>query len=277
MHNIFSVDVEDWFFYPENKHLIRNKDKSEYIDILYENINSILYLLQIHSTKATFFVLGELADQFPDIVRMIKKDGHEIASHSYQHKHFKSLNKYEIEQEIINSSTAIYKACGVSPKGFRAPYFSIANQNIHVLDILAKNNFKYDSSIYPISFHPDYGIANWSVYPQRLQDGLMEFPMSVVEILGFRLPCSGGAYLRHYPYRIFKYLFKKVNDQGRPFIFYIHPWELRNSQPIENISFIRKYRSFNNINKTFSRISGLLERYHFTSFQNYIQEEVQIR
>jgi peptidoglycan-N-acetylglucosamine deacetylase len=271
MKNVFSIDLEDWFFLPENQKLIKASERDSYVRNFISNVYLLLDLLKINQTKATFFVLGKAAQEIPYLIQRIKQEGHEIACHSHSHKKLFNLTESEFREDLEQAMLAIDSACGVVPKGYRAPAFSITNQSQWALPILREYGFVYDSSIYPISLHPGYGIKDHRMDEYRDESGLLEFPMTCSEFLGLRIPVSGGGYFRHYPYPVFRYLFDKAIAQGRRGIFYFHPWELSHSYPKENLGFVRKHRHFNNIDKTFSRLKRLLHDYNFTSFENIIK------
>ena len=139
------------------------------------------------------------------------------------------------------------------------------------LEILKKYGITYDSSVFPMGFHPEYGIENAKLEFFEIIDGVMEVPMSCAVLMGKRIPCCGGGYFRLYPYKISKYLMKKCNEQGRPVIFYIHPWEIDEEQPKINLPVIKKFRHYNNINKTFNRLENLLKDFKFVPINELLR------
>ena len=153
--------------------------------------------------------------------------------------------------------------------GFRAPSFTITPKTLWAVDILIRNGVKYDSSIFPISHHPDYGIADARLTIHKRGE-LIEVPMSVAEILGQRLPCSGGGYFRLTPYPATKFLMKMCNRQGRPVIFYLHPWELDADQPRVKMTLAKTFRHYINLNKTADRLERLLHDFQFSPIREVL-------
>jgi polysaccharide deacetylase family protein (PEP-CTERM system associated) len=153
--------------------------------------------------------------------------------------------------------------------GFRAPSFTITNQTLWAFDVLARNGIQYDSSIFPISGHPDYGIGDAPLTIHQ-RGALTEVPLSVAEILGKRIPCSGGGYFRLFPYAITKFLIRQCNRQGRPVIFYLHPWEIDPDQPRRQLSLTKSLRHYINLDQTLSRLDRLLADFSFTSIRKVL-------
>jgi polysaccharide deacetylase family protein (PEP-CTERM system associated) len=269
MLNALSIDLEDWFCVHNLSSVIKKEDwdKCEYR--VEKNSSKILDLLDKFNTKATFFVLGWIAEKSPQLIKEIENRGHEIASHGYYHTLITSLTPEEFESDLKRGVEAIKKT-GVTQEisGFRAPSFTIVDKTKWALEILEKNNFKYDSSVFPMSFHPDYGIGDAPLSPYKITKGILEFPMSVVRFLGKKIPFSGGGYFRLFPYFITKYLFGKVNREGRPVIFYLHPWEIDPGQPKMKLPMLKKFRHYNNLNKTEKRFDRLLNDFQFTTLKN---------
>jgi polysaccharide deacetylase family protein (PEP-CTERM system associated) len=164
----------------------------------------------------------------------------------------------------LQKALSVTKTCAKQPIiGFRAPSFTITRKTLWAIDILARHGIQYDSSVFPIGFHPDYGIAEASLSIHPL-GGLTEVPMSVAEILGRKIPCSGGGYFRVLPYFVTRYLIRQCNRQGRPVIFYVHPWETDPGQPRVKLSLSKSFRHYFNLDKTMSRLDQLLTDFQFT-------------
>ena len=269
MLNALSIDLEDWFCVHNLSSVIKKEDwdKCEYR--VEKNSSKILDLLDKYNTKATFFVLGWIAEKSPQLIKEIENRGHEIASHGYYHTLITSLTPEEFESDLKRGVEAIKKT-GVTQEilGFRAPSFTIVDKTKWALEILEKNNFKYDSSVFPVSFHPDYCIGDVPLSPYKITKGILEFPMSVALFFGKKIPFGGGGYFRLFPYFITKYLFGKVNREGRPVIFYLHPWEIDPGQPKMKLPMLNKFRHYNNLNKTEKRFDRLLNDFQFTTLKN---------
>jgi polysaccharide deacetylase family protein (PEP-CTERM system associated) len=271
MKNAFTVDLEDWFCSHNLKSAIKYEDWDKLESRVEKNTYSILNLLEKSNTKATFFVLGWVSDRFPSLIKDIHTAGHEIASHGYAHQQVTGLNKEEFREDIRKSVASLERIIGKNPIGYRAPAFSITSKNLWAFDILKDQKFVYDSSVYPISIHPEYGIGNIDLSIHKLEQGLLEVPLSCTEGPGnLRIPCSGGAYLRFYPFSFFRYLARKVNAQNRHFIFYIHPWEV-DPKPLKvNLPYSRSMRHYFNLKGTLKKIEVLLEEFEFTSIRNLL-------
>ena len=182
-----------------------------------QSTERLLALFEKHKTRATFFVLGWVAERLPELIRKIEAQGHEIASHGYNHLLLTEITPQEFEADLAKALEALEK-CGVKtrPIGFRAPSFTVVEKTKSwALPILEKYNFKYDSSVFPIGFHPDYGVANAPLVPYKITDGLYEFPMSCVEMFGRRFPFGGGGYFRLFPVRLHEVLHRE-SEQRRP-------------------------------------------------------------
>jgi polysaccharide deacetylase family protein (PEP-CTERM system associated) len=270
MLNALSIDLEDWFCVHNLEPVIKKDDWDKQELRVVANTKRILELLKQHSTPATFFVLGWIAERVPNLVQEIEYHGHEIATHGYSHTLLTAMTPESFDADLKKALTITKKCVNQEIIGFRAPSFTITNKTLWALDVLQQNGIRYDSSIFPISYHPDYGIPNASLSIYKLTERLTEVPLSCAEILGKRLPCSGGGYFRLFPYRITKALFKRCNQQGRPVIFYLHPWEIDPGQPKVDLPWSKKFRHYHNLNKTYQRLDQLLTDFEFTSMRKVI-------
>lgn len=273
MQNAISIDLEDWFCVHNLSAAIRKEDWDECELRVLQSTNRLLSLFDRHETRATFFVLGWVAERLPDLIREIEARGHEIAVHGYNHLLLTEISPQEFDDDLARALKVI-EACGVKsrPVGFRAPSFTMVNSTKDwALPILEKYDFKYDSSVFPVGFHPDYGMVDAPLGPYKITSGLHEFPMSCLEIFGKRFPFSGGGYFRLFPYAYTKYCMKKVNGQGRPAVFYLHPWELDPEQPrVKNLSLSQRLRHYSNIDQTELRLDRLLRDFKFTTIREVL-------
>ncbi len=263
MDNIFSIDLESHSFTWQNMPGSAAYDEKEKLK---RNSKLLLSLLDEFNVKATFFTLGRIAEELPGLVLEMFDRGHEIASHGYDHRRVDKMSPDEFKKDIEKTQNAIFKVTGKQPLGFRAPEFSMnADMDKHFA-VLKESGLLYDSSIYPIGIHPGYGDPSATGQPFVHPSGIIEFPMSYAEVAKLRIPCSGGAYLRHYPFALFRYFAEKSIEQGRPYIFYVHPWET--GEIIKDRSFrgLQAYRRFHNIDKVYGRIRKLLYCFKFHSF-----------
>jgi polysaccharide deacetylase family protein (PEP-CTERM system associated) len=265
--NAFSVDLEDWFCAYNHRIGIKEWDNCELRVV--NNTRLLLNIFERHNVKATFFVLGWIAQKVPELIREIEENGHEIACHGFSHIRLMDMTHAEFDKDIEMALSAIANCTKYPVIGFRAPSFSITKETLWAIEILINLGFKYDSSVFPISFHPDYGISDSNTSIHKLE-GITEFPLSIAEIMHRRIPCGGGGYFRLYPYNITKYLLKKCNKQGRSVIFYIHPWELDTGQPKRPMPMLKKFRHYNNISKTEHRLNRLFDDFKFVPIKNLI-------
>jgi polysaccharide deacetylase family protein (PEP-CTERM system associated) len=266
-----SIDLEDWFCVHNLSGVIARSDWDGCELRAAESTRRILRLLERHDTRATFFVLGWVAERLPDLVREIEDRGHEIASHGYGHALLTSMTSSEFEEDIERGLEAL-AACGVRHVlGYRAPSFTVVETTRSwAFEVLERQGFRYDSSIFPVGFHPDYGIAGTPLAPYRVSDRLHEFPISCIDVLGQRLPVGGGGYFRLLPYRYTKLAISKCNAAGRPVVFYLHPWELDPGQPKVKLPRAKRFRHYHNLDKTERRLDALLGDFRFTTMREVL-------
>jgi polysaccharide deacetylase family protein (PEP-CTERM system associated) len=271
MRNVMSVDVEDWFCVHNLSRLISYADWDKCESRVERNTARLLDLFGKHGVDATFFVLGWVADRFPDLVREIERRGHEVGTHGYSHQLLTFMRPEEFRADLQRSLVALARTTSQQVRGFRAPSFSLTKRTLWAVDILRESGIQYDSSVFPVAFHPDYGIADADLRPHQLAEGLTELPMGVAEVLGRRVPCSGGGYFRLYPYAVTRALMRRCNRQGRPVMFYLHPWEADPEQPrVPGLSWSRRFRHYNNLDRTEARLERLLNDFAFTSARQLI-------
>lgn len=271
MKNAITVDIEDWFCVHNLEPFI---PKSRWSELEYRaeiNTTRVLDLFDRLGVKGTFFVLGWIANRSPALVKEIERRGHEIGLHTYSHQLLDRMDEASLAGEIEKGLQAIVKA-GVTQKiiGFRAPSFSVKNNTLWALDVLQQYGFRYDSSVFPVGFHPDYGMADVPLSPYEIKEGLLEVPLTVAVRMGRRIPCAGGAYFRFFPYPVTRSLLRSVNRDGRPIVFYIHPWELDASQPRVPLPFLKKIRQYHHIEKTEGRLIRLLADFEFTTIKDML-------
>jgi len=265
--NALTIDVEDYYQVEAFSHLVRFEDWNSYESRVMINTTRILEILADHKVKATFFVLGWIAAQFPQVVKLINAEGHEIASHGYAHKVIYKQTREEFEQDLSRSIRIIEDISGTKVLGYRAPTYSIIKQTLWAIDILLKHGIKYDSSIFPIR-HDRYGIPEADRFPHQIDRGnsgtLIEFPPSTLSFFGHNVPIAGGGYLRLYPYFFLRWGFHKINQAGQPVMSYLHPWELDPDQPrISPINLLTRFRHYVNLSATEKKLKALLRDFRF--------------
>jgi polysaccharide deacetylase family protein (PEP-CTERM system associated) len=272
--NVFSVDLEDWFCVQNLNGIIPRGQWDQCESRVERNTLLLLDILSRYRVEATFFVLGWVAERFPDLVREVESRGHEIATHGYSHRLLTSLTPDEFRADLGKSLDVLAGCSKQSVRGFRAPSFSITRKTWWALDILRSAGLSYDSSIFPVGFHPDYGIPDFPLNAHSLPEGPFELPMSCAEVFGRKVPCSGGGYFRLFPYAATRALMRRCNQQGRPVIFYLHPWEIDPEQPRVSMPALRKFRHYHNLELTLRRLDRLLTDFRFTSIRRLFPEDL---
>ena len=269
--NAMSIDLEDWFCVHNMSQAIRREDWDKCEMRVIDNTRRILALLAAHKTEATFFTLGWIAEQVPELVREIEAAGHEIATHGYSHTLLTDMTAESFEADLKKALLVTQRCVNQEIVGFRAPSFTVTSKTLWAVDVLTRNGIRYDSSVFPVGYHPDYGMpdVSLSVYRHNASP-LVEFPMSCAEVMGSRIPCSGGGYFRILPYAITKRLLERCNAQGRPVMFYIHPWEIDPGQPRVKLPVLKRFRHYYNLDKTMGRLDRLLRDFEFTSVRRAI-------
>jgi polysaccharide deacetylase family protein (PEP-CTERM system associated) len=225
------VDVEDWYnmmilgsagcVLPPTEAVVRNTER-------------LLRIFEDKGVRATFFFLGEVADHYPGLVRQVVKSGHEPAVHGYHHHLLTSLSREAYRDSLVKAKSAVEQAGGVGVLGYRATDFGINRRTWYALEIIAEVGFKYDSSIFPFG-GPRYGIATAPCEPHWIvtkEGRLLEIPVSVVKVLGLRIPAGGGGYMRHFPWVYTDFTLRLVHSSGQPIVFYLHPYEIEHPTSI---------------------------------------------
>ena len=267
MKNALSIDLEDWFCAYNLRIGVEDWDKQELR--VENNTRRILDLLDKHNVKATWFILGWFAERVPNLIREIEQRGHEIATHGYSHTVLTSMTPEQFDADLGRALATTRAGVEQPIRGFRAPSFTITNQTLWAFDVLAKHEIVYDSSIFPISGHPDYGISDAPLTIHQ-RGSITEVPMSIAEIFGKRIPCSGGGYFRVFPYSVTRFLMRRCNRQGRPVIFYLHPWEVDPGQPRRKLSWSKSFRHYFNLDKTSARLDQLLTDFEFVPIKEVL-------
>ena len=270
MLNALTIDVEEWFCVYNLVNVIDKEDWYKYESRVVKSIEILINILQEYNVKATFFVLGWIAEKYPEIIYKIDKQGHEIATHGYSHSLLTDLSPDQFEEDLTKSIEVITQHTSQEIIGFRAPSFTITKSTYWALGILERHGIRYDSSVFPIGFHPDYGIQDSPLAPYKISDNLLEFPLGCFEILGRRLPCGGGGYFRIFPYSYTKFGIRQCNKNGRPVVFYLHPWEIDPGQPRVKLPVLKRIRQYYNLNKTEKRLKKLLKDFEFTTIREIL-------
>lgn len=269
--NALSIDVEDWFCVNNLSHLIDRADWDACDQRVEASATRVLDLLDRHGARATCFVLGWVADRVPGLVREIERRGHEVASHGYHHQLLTHLTPEEFERDLQRGLEALRNA-GVTSEviGYRAPSFSVVERTKWALPILERHRFKYDSSMMPVDFHPDYGVPGGPLHPFKVTEGLTEFPLSCIELFGRRVPCCGGAYFRLLPYAFTRYGMRRCEAEGRSAVFYFHPWEIDPGQPRMKLPLSKRVRHYYGLRGMERKLDRLLTDFKFTTIREVL-------
>ena len=270
-----SIDVEDYFQVASLADSISVSEWDGIAPRVVKNTHRLLDLFDKYDIKATHFVLGWIAERFPELVKEIDSRGHEVASHGFSHQLIYNQSPEVFKNETIKSKSILENIIGKEVLGYRAASYSITNKSLWALDVLAEAGFKYDSSIFPVK-HDRYGIANSPRDPYILTTpsghNIIEFPLTTYKIINYSLPVSGGGYFRLYPYWLTRYFFKQINMNNKPFAFYLHPWEVDPDQPRVDANWLSKFRHYNNLDICFNRLENLLNDFDFMTMNEKIRE-----
>ena len=268
--NILGIDVEDWYCDLD----IRCWGTFE--DRIVESTNRVLAMLEHTNNHATFFILGYVAERFPELINRINSCGHEIATHGYDHTPLTKQTPKQFESDLLKSIAILVAITDKAVLGYRAPQFTIVKKTSWAIGILHKHGLKYDSSVFPTKTHL-YGVPRAPLFPYHISasnieidapgEQFLEIPLSVYRLpFGVNLPIAGGFYLRLLPYVFIKHAIGKINKVGQPAICYLHPWELDTEQPrIRELSWYHYYR----LASAEAKFERLLKDFRFVSVREY--------
>lgn len=262
--NALTIDVEDYFQVSAFAPYIRREDWDQLECRVERNVDRLLGLLDQHHTKATFFTLGWVAERYPDMVRRIVREGHELASHGYGHQRASDLTEVEFLDDVQRAKGILENIGGQAVLGYRAPSFSIGSGNLWALDTLVKAGYRYSSSIYPVK-HDHYGMPDAPRFAHEVRPGLMEVPPTTLRLFDRNLPSSGGGFFRLLPYSVSRWMLQQVNQRdARSAIFYFHPWEIDADQPrVAGANAKARFRHYVNIDRNERKLARLLQDFRW--------------
>lgn len=280
LRNAMSVDVEDWFQVQAFAGVIPRGDWDNLESRVVDNTARVLDIFSHAGIRATFFTLGWVAERHPQLVQRIVADGHELASHGFGHERVDQIGEEKFRQDIRRAKAVLEDASGSEVVGYRAPTFSIsARTTPWAHQVLADEGYLYSSSVFPIS-HDLYGSPDAPRQPYRPSpDGVVELPMTTVQLMGRNLPCSGGGWFRLVPYPIFKAGLRRANaaDQ-RAGVFYFHPWEVDPAQPrVGNASRLSRFRHYTGLSHMAGRVEQLLRDFTWGRMDQVFADSIQAR
>lgn len=264
--NAISFDVEEYYHALNFRSIVARASQHLNRRVEYATMRVLEYLADC-STRATFFVLGDVAKDHPNLVRTIADAGHEIASHGVSHKTVGELGVDAFRAEAVSSKNDLEDIIGRPVYGFRASTFSIVSDTLWALDVLWEAGYRYDSSIFPV-MHDRYGIPKFSRVPVRIdgQDGRsgIEFPLLTLTLPGgLNLPVGGGGYFRLFPSALIHWAIRRMNASSHPAIIYLHPWEFDPDQPRHDLGGLKTFRHYVNLAGTGRRLNNLLRSFAF--------------
>jgi polysaccharide deacetylase family protein (PEP-CTERM system associated) len=262
--NALTIDVEDYFQVSAFAPYIARSEWDSRPYRVERNVERILLMLDEYRTQATFFMLGWIAERYPQLVGKIVDGGHELASHGYGHQRASELDESAFFADIDASKKLLEDISGQQVQGYRAPSFSIGEKNQWAFDCLERAGYRYSSSVYPIR-HDHYGMPDAPRFAHKVRGGLLEIPPTTVCFFARNWPASGGGYFRLMPYAVSRCLLERVNRHDKQSaIFYFHPWEIDHEQPrISGIDLKTRFRHYLNLQRTEGRIRRLLDDFHW--------------
>jgi len=267
--NVLSIDVEEYFHPTEVQAFVQQREWGALLSLVEPEVRLVLDLLEEKGAKATFFILGWVAERRSSLIRAIVERGHEIGCHSYAHGLVYDLTPAQFRHDTMQAVAAIADSCGVTPRVYRAPSYSITRESFWALETLIECGFTHDSSIYPIA-HDRYGIAGFERHAHILETPsgpITEVPIATVKLANGRVaPIGGGGYLRLLPYRYTAAGIRRVNMvEQQPACIYFHPWELDPHQPRLATGPIARMRTYTGLNGMRRKLERLLSEFDFSS------------
>ncbi len=265
MRHHFTVDVEEYFQVSAFESQVAREDWEKLESRVADSVSRLLELLGRHEARATFFVLGWVAQRQPDMVREIARAGHEVASHGWDHRRVTDQSPAEFRESVRRSKQLLEELSAAPVLGFRAPSFSIVPGCEWALDLLVEEGYRYDSSLFPVR-RPGYGYPDGGRDPHWLDrpaGRLAEVPPATLRVGGINLPAAGGAYFRILPYGLARAAVRDSESRGVPATFYIHPWEIDPEQPRLDVPLLTRVRHYSGLGRTLDRLRRLLGEFRF--------------
>jgi polysaccharide deacetylase family protein (PEP-CTERM system associated) len=274
--NALTIDVEDYF---QVSALRPHVDRASWDGIplrVEANVDRILQLMADRGAHGTFFTLGWVAERHPGLIRRIVDNGHELASHGHGHDRATELSPQHFAEDIVHAKRTLEDIGGVAVRGYRAPSFSIGAENPWALDRILEAGYAYSSSIYPVK-HDHYGMPDAPRFPFRTANGLWEIPMTTIRLGRRNWPAGGGGFFRLLPYPVSRWAIRRVNrTDGRPAMFYFHPWEVDPGQPRSaGVGLKTRFRHYLNLHKTEDRLARLMADFRWDRIDRVFPEAVQ--
>jgi polysaccharide deacetylase family protein (PEP-CTERM system associated) len=272
--NAMSIDVEDYYHVSVFDGIVPRARWDQMESRVVGNTTRLLELFEEFDVRCTWFVLGWVCERHPELVAAIAERGHEVASHGYAHRLIYDQTPQAFRDDVRRAKRLLEDAAGRPVVGYRAPSYSITPRSLWALDILLEEGYSYDSSIFPIR-HDRYGIpvSERQVYRLARTGGtLFEVPGSTTTLAGMNLPIGGGGYFRILPYWWTRWGIARLNqEEGRPAVFYLHPWEIDPEQPRLKVGLLSQFRHYCNLDDTESRLRQLLRDFRFDTVSSLVE------
>ena len=276
MKCIFTIDVEDWYHILDLPTTPEIGQWDTLPSRVERNFMKLLAILEQGKAKATCFFIGWIAQKYPHLVREAARQGHEIASHGYNHRLAYAMTPREFFEDAARSKNVIEEICGQAVWGYRASGFSLTENTPWFFDKLIEAGYRYDSSLFPAT-RGHGGLPKGRYAPYRLDSkDFVEFPVSVEHVLGKPICFFGGGYLRLFPYSLVRTMTRRVLRQDRPAVFYVHPREIDLNSPRLAMNFKRRFKSYVNISTMESKIGKLLADFEMVTFRDFLLETMKI-
>lgn len=271
--NMLTFDTEEWF-HANYDHITPEEYRGKGSNFRHQ-ADILLRLCSDTGSKATFFTLGSIGEDYPDVVRAIARGGHEIASHGYGHQLAYRQTYEEFKADVKKSVDILQEVTGIPVNGYRAPSWSIVESNLHYLSALEELGLKYDASIFPVKTFL-YGIpdAPTQIHKPQINGrelNLYEVPMSVIKLGAKSVGYSGGFYFRFFPKFLIKEAIRRANRQGESAIIYLHPREIDATERRLSLPYKEAFIHYCNIHSTKAKLEDILQSFSFTSIADYLQ------
>ncbi|GHU27506.1 polysaccharide deacetylase [Betaproteobacteria bacterium] len=273
--NALTIDVEDYF---QVAALAAHFPREQWDSVpcrVEDNVDRILALLAAREVHATFFILGWIAERYPQVVRRIAAGGHEIASHGYGHERASAMTPDALLADLVHAKALLEDISARSVRGYRAPSFSIGSGNLWAHELIAQAGYRYSSSVYPVR-HDHYGIPDAPRFPYSPVKDLSEIPLTTVRACGRNWPAGGGGYFRFLPYALSRWQIARFNRiEGQAAIFYFHPWEIDPEQPrVKEASAKSRFRHYVNLDRTENRLIRLLGDFRWGRMDEVFRDQI---
>jgi polysaccharide deacetylase family protein (PEP-CTERM system associated) len=275
-NSIFSVDVEDWFHILDDPSVPTIDQWANLPSHVEKNFTRLLNVFSEKNVQVTCFFLGWIAERFPHLVKEAAARGHEVASHGYGHRLVYEQSRADFWEDVRRARLLLEDISGVQVAGYRAPGFSTTEETPWFFDVLAEAGYQYDSSVFPAE-RGHGGMRQGRRDPHRISEGqLLEFPITVADLLGKPMCFFGGGYLRLFPYWLIRRMAYQVLSEGRPVVFYIHPREIDPSHPRLPMGRKRQFKSYINLETTETKVRRILQDFPLTTFKNVLSSYPQL-